>query len=209
MVGKRGITKSVGAAAAPAPINTPSLKSENKGRDVSVNIVGNAGSAGWVQGGQGSGSSKLTDSPPQRSLNPSSNSVLSKPAPWAKPVSSASSAPEGSSSPVLKPVSMAPKSWAADEDSDDDDAGNTSSPKRQSWPDNFREERLDDDRAPERDSGGQWGHSNDSNRFQPRNNNNNFAGGKVSRKLLYSCCCFDGLESHCFMIYTARLRWRW
>lgn len=182
MVGKRGITKSVGAAAAPAPINTPSLKSENKGRDISVNIVGSAGSASWVQGGQSSGSLKISESSPQRALNPSSNSVLSKPAPWAKPASSASSVPEESSSPILKPVSSAPKSWAADEDSDDDDAGNNTA-KKESWPDNFREERLDDDRAPERDfGGGRWGSHNDSinnNRFQPRNNNFS-GGGRVS-----------------------------
>ena len=50
---KGRVGKSIGSAAAPIPMNTPSLRRENKGRDVSVSLVP-AGSAAGVWGGAAS-----------------------------------------------------------------------------------------------------------------------------------------------------------
>jgi hypothetical protein len=44
---KRSVGKSIGSAATPVPMNTPSLLRENKGRDITVSLVPTGGAAVW------------------------------------------------------------------------------------------------------------------------------------------------------------------
>mmetsp|Transcript_66158 Transcript_66158/g.130177 ORF Transcript_66158/g.130177 Transcript_66158/m.130177 type:complete len:1366 (+) Transcript_66158:131-4228(+) len=114
MRGNKGVGKPIGGAAAPTasapmPLNTPSAKRENNGRDPSINLVpSNRTAPVWGQSEEQSAESRA---PPQPAP------VVSKPAPWAKPENTdATNKP----APVLRPHTT---NWAdVDVDSDEDDS---------------------------------------------------------------------------------------
>ena len=167
LVGKSKVGKSIGTAAVPAaaptPLNTPSLKRENKGKDLTIPLVpATAGtSAVW---GNSNGNDKTAtppapddQSPSWRGASSASNatSAAVKPAPWAR--NETGKAENESVVPLDKPASSGnarsrAKSWA-DDDSEDDDDYQTSSKQpdesvqqhqqysqhQEQWPDNFRE----------------------------------------------------------------------
>lgn len=134
-IGRQKLAKAVGAAAAPAPINTPSLRAENNGKDTTVNLVPTAGGSSAVWGGSSTPTAGSENQKSNEELGPlpgKNNSSLSssaKPAPWAKPGSTVA---EVEQQPTHK------QSWAAAADSDDEDAGGQKNAV-QSWPDAFRD----------------------------------------------------------------------
>eukprot|EP01036_Dinobryon_divergens_P043245 gene43245-57549_t len=70
--------KAVGVAAAPTPLNTPSIRKENKGKDITVNLVPIGSNNGvW---GQSSDQKATSDS--QDDQQPHQSSVQSRSAPW-------------------------------------------------------------------------------------------------------------------------------
>lgn len=116
MQGNKG--KVFGAAVTvPIPVNTPSLRMENKGKDVNVNLIP-LGSAGvW-----GASSSSSAESTEQANAAPVSvpttvHPSVSKPAPWATK-SVQNTIDTGGDGHAGKPERQ--KSWA-DTDSDEDD----------------------------------------------------------------------------------------
>lgn len=150
-IGKKVVAKSIGAAAAPVPVNTPSLKSENKGKDVSVTLVPQTNSsAAWSQSSQSA--TKASDSPLLQPVA-APTSVAAKPAPWAKPGTAPVAVEEVAAAPVPTPTAVVTKSWAAaDEDSDDDDR--PAEPKKDHWAGNVRDKPLDEP-VDQYNSGGQ------------------------------------------------------
>ena len=134
MQGKTG--RVFGAAVTvPIPVNTPSLRMENKGKDVNVNLIP-LGSAGvW-----GASSSSAADSTEQANAAPVSvpttvHPSVSKPAPWAtKSVQNTSDT--GGDGHAGKPMERQ-KSWA-DTDSDEDDDKETPASENDKNHDNNR-----------------------------------------------------------------------
>jgi hypothetical protein len=126
--GNKGVGKAIGGAAAPTatvapiPLNTPSVRRENNGRDPSVNLVPSRTAAPiWGQGTE--------EHSPEIKHSAPSAPVVSKPAPWAKP---AQSGGEAGTEDTAKPA-PAPRvqstNWADVEvDSDEDDSPPTTSP---------------------------------------------------------------------------------
>lgn len=118
--GNKGVGRAVGGAAAPTaliapvPLNTPSVKRENNGRDPSVNLLPSRNAGIWGQGGAEDGGNE-----PRQASQPAP--VASKPAPWAKPAAGPEQSAEAASKPV--PTTRAPTAnWAdVDVDSDEDD----------------------------------------------------------------------------------------
>ena len=109
------VGKSVGSAAAPVaapvPMNTPSLRRENGGKDVNVNLIATAGSVVW--GGPSDapkqdGYQAVSGAPPPPPTSPAA--TMPKTAPWAKSDDSSSGG---------APVVSMKKNWA-DVDSDDE-----------------------------------------------------------------------------------------
>ena len=119
----RRVAKPVGAAAAPTPVNTQSLRRENYGNDISVNLVPVGTTSVWGKDNE----SKELEGPIKEEQAPTSKS-----APWAtsSSVSNSGDAPQSSASesnqasqsaqknvtPILKG-----KSWADTSDEDDDE----------------------------------------------------------------------------------------
>lgn len=97
---KKSAVRGTGVAPAPTPLNTPSLKSENSGKDVLVSLVPVGSNAPvWSQQSDTGAQSKAASETARLSG--------AKPAPWTKPAEVA----------AAKPPPM--RSWA-DDDSDDD-----------------------------------------------------------------------------------------
>lgn len=129
--GNKGVGKAIGGAAAPTatlapvPLNTPSVKRENNGRDPSVNLVPPRNAGVW--GGQ-SGNSATDEQTSEARSSAQATAALTKPAPWAKPTTSApnetttdSAAAASKPMPSLRPQTA---NWAdVDVDSDEDDNG--------------------------------------------------------------------------------------
>jgi hypothetical protein len=109
--------KIAGIAAAPTPLNTPSLKSENSGKDILVNLVpvGSSGAV-WTSEGKPEAASAPT------TVQPSEKPVTSRPAPWASRSGEEGSAPPpapmSTSTPPARSLKTM-KNWA-DDDSDSD-----------------------------------------------------------------------------------------
>ncbi|KAJ1438353.1 hypothetical protein B484DRAFT_416260 [Ochromonadaceae sp. CCMP2298] len=129
--GKSNLGKAVGMAAAPtaslapAPLNTPSVKRENNGRDPSVNLVPLKNSGVW---GKGDEAEEVPESKP----TPAPLASFSKPAPWAKPTEGAAGTAVGVGAGVpgtqARAFTAPPKSQAlpqgvnwGDLDSDEED----------------------------------------------------------------------------------------
>jgi len=167
MYGRTNLGKTIGAAATPftpAPLNTPSLKKENNGRDISTNIVSTSSSSGvW-----GSHQSSLDG----RGMDEANRPVAAKPAPWAKASTSAAVATTDTPhvSTVNTTASTRPqlKTWAAeDEDEEDEERESPAQPAPAAyWPDNFRDNAAEE--APEVNERGS-GHSQGFARFHGDN----------------------------------------
>jgi hypothetical protein len=177
---KQVIGKTIGAAAAPMPVNTPSLKSEIKNKEAGNSLSsGTGGSSSWNQG-----QNRLSDSPQSKSLN-ATNGTGSKPAPWAKPITALPPATQGedpapNTIAQSKPVaSSVRKSWAADDESDEDER--ESSPQQESWPDNFRE--LPADTSTQLEKNDRESYHNNS--VWDRDNNRNTFKNKVNYQILF------------------------
>lgn len=105
LVGKKQVTKSIGAAATPVPVNTPSLRSEIKSKDP------------W-----GGSATRST---------PTGAASGAKPASWTKDATDASTLDATTSSPTpaggltssTQPSADRGRNWAIKDDSDDDDDG--------------------------------------------------------------------------------------
>lgn len=124
--GNKGVGKAIGGAAAPTaslapvPLNTPSVKRENNGRDPSINLVPVRNAGVWGQSGNPAEESAGETRPTAQST-----AALTKPAPWAKPASAPSEASDSAAAAASKPMpSLRPQTanWAdVDVDSDEDD----------------------------------------------------------------------------------------
>jgi len=77
----RAVKSAVGVSAAPTPVNTSSLKRENKGKDTSVNLVP-VGTTVW---GQSSDAKQNDTSPTAPVEEKNASPTAAKPAPWARP----------------------------------------------------------------------------------------------------------------------------
>lgn len=182
-VGKAKTGKSIGTAAVPAaaptPLNTPSLKRENGGKDPTVAIIPTGSSAVW--GNSSSNNDRNVPSPPNdqspstwRASSSSANTTsgMVKPAPWAKgdgkPDVVDNSHVESRPVPSASARSRA-KSWA-DDDSEEEEEDvrpsnnnnqhDDSQPPQQpdQWPNNFRED-IDSHHGPH--GGGGYGRGDD------------------------------------------------
>ena len=122
----KGVLKALGVAAAPTPLNTPSLKRENNGRDVNAVLVP-VGSGVW--GNKGGAEERQGDfedtSTQQEPTKPTSEAVSAtepvsapKTAPWAVKENS-DRKPATSQDPNKEKKSSRLRSWIV-EDSDDD-----------------------------------------------------------------------------------------
>lgn len=114
-------SKAIGVAAAPTPVNTSSLKRENNGRDVGVNLVP-ISNAVW---GQSEGKVESTEKPQQEV--PAKPPVSTSIAPWAE--KSATQKVISSQASKDKPR----VSWAVDSD-DEEDECEPSPPVEQTQP---------------------------------------------------------------------------
>lgn len=120
--GNKGVGRAIGGAAAPTasiapiPLNTPSVKRENNGRDPSVNLLPSRNAGIWGQGGEdGNGEPRYASQ---------TAPIAPKPAPWAKPAASTEQSTEAASKPAA-----ATRNWAdVDVDSDEDDDSPHSAP---------------------------------------------------------------------------------
>ena len=136
--GNKGVGKAIGGAAAPTatlapvPINTPSVKRENNGRDPSVNLVPAArttNSGVWGQNSSGNDDSPSDNRPTSQQPTPTS-STFSKPAPWAKASSRDAGGSTESAEALPPPPSRAPvTNWAEDVESDDDEDSSAAVPQ--------------------------------------------------------------------------------
>ncbi len=115
--------KTVGAAAAPTPLNTPSLRRENNGKDISVLLVPTV-SANGVWGSSSENKQSVAQVPETNSSAPVSAPVVAKPAPWARVNNGTDGSPAVVTEVRPKAASAAAKSWAdAESDEDDEDDG--------------------------------------------------------------------------------------
>ena len=140
MAGDKGkVGKSVGSAAAPVsapvPMNTPSLRRENGGKDVSINLVPTATSGASAVWGSGAAeANKALDGyqavagvpAPAPAPSSSASAFMSRPAPWvrASPDDASGTSSAGMGAPPT--TSAAKKSWA-EVDSDDENENQRSS----------------------------------------------------------------------------------
>ena len=76
--GERRVAKPVGAAAAPTPVNTQSLRRENHGNDTSVNLVPVGTTSVWGKDSEGT-----KDPATENQVDPAA-SPTTKTAPWAR-----------------------------------------------------------------------------------------------------------------------------
>jgi hypothetical protein len=127
--GNKGIGRAVGGVAAPVPLNTPSVRRENNGRDPSVNIVPGRTNGIWGQSSEDNSPDPRGSASASAASAPAPAPVVSKPAPWAKPTSSQSAPdPQAEEAPgASKTAPPAPRAlatnWAdVDVDSDEDDS---------------------------------------------------------------------------------------
>lgn len=124
--GNKGVGKAIGGAAAPTatlapvPLNTPSVKRENNGRDPSVNLVPVRNAGVWGQSGNSAEEAAGESRPAAQST-----AALTKPAPWAKPTSAPNETSDSAAATASKPMpSLRPQTanWAdVDVESDEDD----------------------------------------------------------------------------------------
>ena len=123
--GSKGGMKALGVAAAPTPLNTPSLKRENNGKDLNAVLVP-VGSGVWgskntedKQGGEDD-SSQQQQQPTNETAEVEATVVVSKPAPWStKSVETPAAASVPKEDPYKERKSSRLRSWV-DEESDDD-----------------------------------------------------------------------------------------
>ncbi len=145
MVGKSKVGKTVGTAAVPAaaptPLNTPSLKRE-KGQDAAATTT--TGSVGW--GNTNTGVTPTTD-PKSSEDEGNAKSGSAKPAPWAKDGKQG----DADGNPDKPSARGRTRSWADTDESDDDDGQQGRQDSHQvdrdrNWPSNFREQEPPHDR---------------------------------------------------------------
>ena len=146
----RGL-KSVGVAAAPTPIplNTPSLKRENNGKDINTVLVPVGGSSVWGSHSNNSESKNIEEGS-SNSISTNNNNTavqqINKPAPWTSKRSETDSSNEISNSfstnnaetgggtttaaATASKQASKMKSWVDDSDEDDDDEEDEELPPR-------------------------------------------------------------------------------
>lgn len=124
LTGASKVGKTVGPAAAPTPLNTPSLRRENKGRDINVALVPSGGSGVWGQSQTSAASDSKTseEAPALAATTPSlAPSLSAKPAPWAKQSSANADAKDIALAETKTSVPVSrQKSWA-EVDSDEEE----------------------------------------------------------------------------------------